>query len=261
MNVLVCVKHVPDTETRVKIQPDGSALDLSGANWVISPYDEFAVEEALRIKEDKEGEVTILTVGGDDAVKSIRQALAMGADKGVLCSDAAFEGSDTLGVARILAAACKQQPYDLIFCGKQGVGADNQQVATLLAEMLGIPSVTVVTQIEYGEGSLLCKREIEGGAEMVRVSTPALVSCQKGLNEPRYPSLKGIMQAKKKEVKTLGASDLELDPSQVGAAAAAFALKKVELPPEKPEGTLIEGEPGDQVKELIRLLREESKVI
>jgi len=261
MNVLVCIKHVPDTETRVKIQPDGKALDLSGASWVISPYDEFAVEEAIKIKESSGGEVTVVTVGAEDATKSIRQALAMGADRGILCCDPAFEGSDPAATARVLAAACAQESFDLILCGKQGVGDDNQQVPVLLAQALDIPSVSVVTEIEYEDAALKCTREIEGGREVVKTPKPSVISCQKGLNEPRYPSLKGIMQAKKKDVKTLGASDLGLDTSTIGAAASAFELEEIALPAEKPEGRILDGEPEDQVRELIRVLHEEAKVI
>jgi electron transfer flavoprotein beta subunit len=259
MNILVCVKHVPDTETRVKIAPDGLRLDLGEANWVINPYDEFAVEEALLLKEKLGGEVTALSVGGEDATRTLRQALAMGADKAVLLSDQAFEGSDGLGIARILGAAAKKQAFDLILCGKHAVGDDNQQVGSLLGQVLSIPSVTVVTGLEVEGTALLCKREIEGGTEVVKTSMPAVITCQKGLNEPRYPSLKGIMAAKKKEILTWKAADLGLDPASVGSAAAAFQLKGLELPPPRPAGKVLAGEIPDQVKELVKLLHEEAK--
>jgi electron transfer flavoprotein beta subunit len=261
MNILVCVKHVPDTETRVKIAPDGLHLDLSEANFVMNPYDEYAVEEALQLKEKLGGEVTVLTVGGDDATKTLRQALAMGADKSVLISDAAFEGNDAMATAKTLAAAAKKQSFDLVLAGKHGVGEDNQQVGSLLAQFLDIPAVTVVTKLELDGTNAKCTREIEGGAEVVKTSLPAVFTCQKGLNEPRYPSLKGIMQAKKKEVTTYSAADLGLDGSSVGAGAAAFELKKYELPPPRPAGRVLSGEIPDQVKELVQLLHEEAKVI
>ncbi|MGC8722275.1 MAG: electron transfer flavoprotein subunit beta/FixA family protein [Acidobacteriota bacterium] len=261
MNVLVCVKHVPDTETRVKVKPDGMSLDLAEANWVINPYDEFAVEEGIRLKEKLGGEVTALTVGDEEATKTLRQALAMGADKAVLLSDAAFQGGDALGIARVLAAAAKKIPFDLILCGKHAVGDDNQQVGTLVAQLLGIPCVTVVTGLEFDGQAAICKREIEGGTEVVKATLPALITCQKGLNEPRYPSLKGIMAAKKKEVLKWGLADLGLDASTVGAAGAGFQLKKLELPPPRPEGKVLAGEIPDQVKELVRLLREEAKAL
>ena len=260
MNVLVCVKHVPDTETRIKIAEGGASLDFAGANWIVSPYDEFAVEEAIRIREKQGGEVVVLSVGDEEASKSIRAALAMGADRAVLCDDPAFRGVGPLATARILAAACKKQAFDLILCGKQGVGDDHQQVASLLAEYLGIPCVTVVTAIEYDGASLRCTREIEGGAEVVKVPLPAVVSCQKGLNEPRYPSLPNIMKAKKKELAVVKAADLGLAPEEL-AGACGFELESIAPPPPKPQGRLLEGEPAAQAQELLRLLREEAKVI
>ncbi|MEW6758788.1 MAG: electron transfer flavoprotein subunit beta/FixA family protein [Acidobacteriota bacterium] len=261
MNILVFVKHVPDTETRVKVAPDGLRLDLSEANWVMSPYDEYAVEEALKLKEKLGGEVTAITAGNEESVKTLRTALAMGADKAVLCADGAFEGGDAAGTARVLAAAARKIPFDLILAGKHGVGDDNQQVGSLAAQLLGIPAVTVVTGLEVNGQDLVCKREIEGGTEVVAATTPALITCQKGLNEPRYPSLKGIMAAKKKEVATWKAADLGLDPGSVGAAGAAFEVRKLELPPPRPAGKVLSGELPDQVKELVRLLREEAKAI
>jgi electron transfer flavoprotein beta subunit len=261
MNVLVCVKHVPDTETRVKVKPDGMGLDLAEANWVINPYDEFAVEEGIRLKEKLGGEVTALTVGDEEATKTLRQALAMGADKAVLLTDAAFQGGDALGIARVLAAAARKIPFDLILCGKHAVGDDNQQVGTLVAQLLDVPCVTVVTGLEFDGQAAICKREIEGGTEVVKASLPALITCQKGLNEPRYPSLKGIMAAKKKEVLKWGLADLGLEASTVGATGAGFQLRKLELPPPRPEGKVLAGEIPDQVKELVRLLREEAKAL
>jgi electron transfer flavoprotein beta subunit len=258
MNILVCVKHVPDTETRVKIAADGLHLDLGEANWVVNPYDEFAVEEGLQLKEKLGGEVTVLTVGTDEAVKSLRQALAMGADKAVLLSDGAFEGMDPAGIAKVLAAAAKKIPFDLILCGKHAVGDDNQQVGNLVGELLGIPAVSVVTGLELDGRSLVLKREVEGGTEVVKTALPALVTCQKGLNEPRYPSLKGIMAAKKKEILTWKAADLGLDPQEL---KPAFELKKLELPPARPAGRTLTGEIPEQVKELVRLLHEEAKTI
>jgi electron transfer flavoprotein beta subunit len=257
MNVLVCIKHVPDTETRIKIAPGGLALDLSGANWIISPYDEIAVEEGIRIKEKQGGEVAVLTSGDEEASKSLRQALAMGADRAILCDDPATRAAGPEATARLLAAACRKQPFDLILCGKQGAGDDHQQVPNLLAEALGLPCATVVTAIGYEGTSLSCTREIEGGAEVVRVPLPAVISCQKGLNEPRYPTLPNIMKAKKKELLVLKVADLGLE----GPAPAGFELKGLEPPPAKPQGRLLEGDTDAQATELLRLLHEEAKVI
>jgi len=258
MNILVCVKHVADTETRVKVASSGLDLDLGEANFVVNPYDEFAVEQALQLKEKLGGEVTVLTVGGDEAVKSLRQALAMGADKAVLCSDPGFANADAWATAQILAAAAAKIPYDLILCGKHAVGDDNQQVGSLLGQLLGIAVVTVVTGLELEGTTLHLKREVEGGTEVVKASLPAVITCQKGLNEPRYPSLKGIMAAKKKEVATWKAADLGLDTASL---APVFKLEKMELPPPRPAGRILAGEVPDQVKELVSLLHDEAKAI
>lgn len=257
MNVLVCVKHVPDTESKVKLGPGGATLDLGDANWVMNPYDEFAVEAGLQIKEKQGGgEVVVLTVGGEESVKTLRTALAMGADRAILCSDSAFDGTDPSVTAAVLCAAAKKIPHDIVLCGKHAVGGDNQQVGSLLAALAGVPAVTVVTGLEFPEPGLLrCKREIEGGTEVVRCPLPAVVTCQKGLNEPRYPSLKGIMAAKKKEVLTWNATELGLSP-----ADSSFKVAGYELPPPRPAGQLLKGEADDQVNDLVRLLHSEAKV-
>lgn len=257
MNILVCVKHVPDTETKVKLGPGGTALDLGDANWVMNPYDEFAVEAALQIKEKEgSGEVVVITVGGEESVKTLRTALAMGADRAVLCNDPAFEGGDPSVIAAALYAAAKKIPHDLVLCGKHAVGGDNQQVGSLLAALAGVPAVTVVTGLEFPEaGVMRCKREIEGGTEVVRCPLPAIVTCQKGMNEPRYPSLKGIMAAKKKEVATWNAAELGFAPAE-----PSFTVAGYELPPPRPAGQLLKGEVDEQVSELVRLLHGEAKV-
>ena len=261
MNILVCVKHVPDTEMRVKMAPDGLHLDLSEATFIMNPYDAFALEQALQLKETFGGEVTVLTLGGDDATKTLRQALAMGADKAVLISDAIFEGNDALATAKTLAAAARKHPFDLILTGKQGMGEDNQQIGSLLAQLLDLPAITVVTQMEQQGNEVTCTRQIEGGAEIVKTSLPAVLTCHKGLNEPRYPSLKGIMLARRKEVARYGAADLSLDGACVGIDAATFELKKVELPPPRPAGKILAGEIQDQVKQLVQLLHKEAMAI
>lgn len=262
MNILVCIKHVPDTETRVKVTPDGMSLDLAGANYVVNPYDEFAVEAALQLKEAKgEGEVTLLTVGGDEAVKSLRQGLAMGADKAVLCKNDDFEKSDPRAVAEMLCAAIKKHDFGLVLFGKHGVGGDNQQVGSLVATLLDVPVITVVTKLEPQDGSVVCEREIEGGAEVVKAPLPAVITCQKGLNEPRYPSLKGIMAAKKKEITTFTPQDLGLDAGRLEQLDKTFELAGYDLPPKRPDGRILEGELDDQVKELVKVLHEEAKVI
>ena len=200
MKIVVCVEQVPDTETRVKVAPGGSAISEADVqSWIVSPYDEFAIEEALRIKEAKGGEVVLVTLGPERAQAALRTGLAMGADSALHVKDAAFDGADTLVVARALAAAIRTLgPVDLVLCGQQGVGGDHSQIPGMLAELLDLPQVTVAVKIEVGDGQATVEREIEGARETWTTSLPALVSAQKGLNEPRYAALKGIMAAKKK---------------------------------------------------------------
>lgn len=248
MNLLVCIKHVPDTETAVKIGADGRSIQTQDVNFVLNPYDEFAVEEALKIKESKGSEVTLLSAGPEDVKKSLRTGLAMGADKAVhlVCNHT----HDSLSAARVLADAIKNLPFDLIFCGKQAVDDDEAQVGIMLAEILGIPSVSAIIKLELGDGKAVARREFEGGIEVVETSLPALFTTQKGLNEPRYASLKGIMLAKKKEI------------AEVPCTGGASQLEVLDLSyPKARSGGRIIGEGAAAVPELIRLLREEAKVL
>jgi electron transfer flavoprotein beta subunit len=260
MKVVVCVEQVPDTETRVRVAASGTAISEADVqSWVVSPYDEFAIEEALRIKEARGGEVVVVTVGPDRAQAALRTGLAMGADSAVHVKDAAFDATDTLGLARGLAAAIRTLgPVDLVLCGQQGVGGDHSQVPGLLAELLDLPQVTVAVKVTLGDGEATVEREIEGARETWTTPLPAVISTQKGLNEPRYAALKGIMAAKKKPLTVLDAAGLGLD-----AAALAPRLKvtKLELPPARPPVRMIEGDAGAQALELVRLLHEDAKVI
>ena len=260
MKIVVCVKQVPDTETRVKIAASGSAIsEADVANWIVSPYDEFAIEEALKIKEAKGGEVVLVSVGPERAQAALRTGLAMGADSAIHVKDTSLEGTDTLGTARVLAAAVSTlAPFDLVLCGQQGVGGDNSQVPGMLAELLDLPQVTVAVKIEVGDGKATIEREIEGGRETWETPLPAVVSAQKGLNEPRYASLKGIMAAKKKPLQAFDLAGLGLDPSSV---APKVKVTGMALPPARPAVRMIEGDPDTQAKELLRLLHEEAKVI
>jgi electron transfer flavoprotein beta subunit len=260
MKVVVCVEQVPDTETRVRIGASGSAIsEAEVQSWIVSPYDEFAIEEALRIKEAKGGEVVVVTLGPERAQAALRTGLAMGADSAVHVKDAAFDGCDPLGTARALAAAIRTLgPVDLVLCGQQGVGGDHSQVPGLLAELLDLPQVTVAVKIEIGDGQATVVREIEGARESWTTPLPALVSTQKGLNEPRYASLKGIMAAKKKPLSVLDAAALGLDAA---ALAPKLRVVRLELPPPRPPVRMIEGDPAAQARELVRALHEDAKVI
>ena len=260
MKIVVCVKQVPDTETRVKVAPSGNAIsETDVANWIPSPYDEFAIEEAIRIKEAKGGEVVLVTVGPERAQAALRTGLAMGADSAVHVKDAALDGADTLGTARALAAAVRTlAPFDLVLCGQQGIGGDNSQIPGMLAELLDLPQVTVAVKIELGDGRAVVEREADGGRETWETPLPAVVSAQKGLNEPRYASLKGLMAAKKKPIQAVDLAGLGLDAAAVAPRVTVSAL---ELPPARPPVKMIEGDPATQASELIRLLHEEAKVI
>jgi electron transfer flavoprotein beta subunit len=260
MKIVVCVKQVPDTETRVRIAAAGNAISEADVqSWIVSPYDEFAIEEALRIKEAKGGEVVLVSVGPERAQAALRTGLAMGADSALHVKDAALDASDTLGTARALAAAIRTLgPVDLVLCGQQGIGGDHSQIPGMLAEILDLPQVTVAVKIAIGDAQATVEREIEGGRETWQTPLPAVVSAQKGLNEPRYASLKGIMAAKKKPIQPLDLAALGLDGAAIAPKVKVTAL---ELPPARPPVRMVEGDAETQAKELIRLLHEEAKVI
>ena len=258
MKIAVCVKQVPDTEARIRIASDGKSIVESDLNWIVSPYDEFAIEEALRIKEKQGGEVVLVSLGPDRVQSALRSGLAMGADAAIHLKDPLFDGLDTLGTAWALATALKPLGADLILMGQQGVGGDNAQVPGLVAEILDLPQVTMAVKIELQPGKATIEREIEGAHETWETTLPAVVSAQKGLNEPRYASLKGIMAAKKKPIETRGAADLALTAAQLAPRTTVVGL---ELPPARSAVRMIEGDPDTQVKELLRLLHEEAKVI
>jgi electron transfer flavoprotein beta subunit len=258
MKIIVCVKQVPDTETRVRIADGGKGIVETDVNWVVSPFDEFAIEEALKIKEAKGGEVILVSVGPDRAQSALRNGLAMGADSALHLKDALFDATDTLGTARVLAAAIAPLGADLVLTGQQGVGGDNGQVPGLLAELLDLPQVTMAVKIQVEDGKATVDREIEGAHETWQTSLPCVISAQKGLNEPRYASLKGIMAAKKKPITAKDAAGLGLSAEVLAPRARVTAM---ELPAPRAAVRLIDGDPDTQVKELLRVLHEEAKVI
>ncbi len=251
MRIAVCIKRVPDSETRVKIAADGKSIDEAGVKFVMNPYDEFAVEEALRRKEKAgTGEVAVFCLGPAAAQETIRTALATGADRGVLLQ-VDKTPTDPFEAAKLIAAELKRGgAWDLILFGRMAIDDYNTQVGTLVAELLGLPCVTAVSHLDIDGTKGVAEREIEGGIEVVDFSLPAVLTTDKGLNEPRYPALKGIMAAKKKP--------LEVKPAQPGAGT----LEVVALtpPPERKEGKIV-GEGAGAVGELVRLLREEAKVL
>ena len=259
MNCIVCIACVPDTASVIKIGPDGKHIDETGIKWIVSPYDEYALEEALKITEAKGGEVTAVTFGPDRADGALRDCLARGAHNAVHVRGGDASLGDSFTIASVLAAAIKGRPFDLILVGVKGVGTDNGQVGQMLAELLGIPHVANVTSLELGDGVLTAGRDVEGGREKVTCSLPALLTCQKGLNEPRYAALKGIMAAKKKPVDKLEAASLGIQEG----SNPFYSVRSLELPPAKSVGTLIKGEddPAGAAAQLVKLLRDEAKVI
>src|SRR6266550_6630103 len=252
MKIAVCVKRVPDSETRVKIAADGRRLDEAGVKFVVNPYDEFAVEEALQRREKAgAGEVAVICLGPAAAQETIRTALAMGADRGVLLQTDAIP-ADGFVTAQAIAAELQGGAWDLILFGKMAIDDYNQQVGPMVAELLGLPCVTAVAHLEIDGTKGIAEREIEGGVEVVEFPLPAVLTADKGLNEPRYPALKGIMAAKKKP--------LEVKPVQLGAGGGALEILALTPPPKRKEGKIV-GEGPAAVPELVRLLREEAKVL
>jgi electron transfer flavoprotein beta subunit len=249
MKILVALKQVPDTETKIKVAADGKSIDPADVKWITSPYDEYAIEEALRLKEGKSAEVVALAVGEDKAKDILRNALALGADSAVLLRSG--ETADPLAVAKLIAGYAKDKGFDLILLGHKGYGGDNASVGPMVAELMGIAQANVVTKLELGEGSFRAEREGDGGTELIEGSLPAVVTAQRGLNEPRYASLKGIMAAKKKPIEELAADN-------VGFACTISALS---LPAARPEGRKLDGDAATQAKTLAELLKNEAKVI
>ncbi|MBW1797567.1 MAG: electron transfer flavoprotein subunit beta/FixA family protein [Deltaproteobacteria bacterium] len=264
MNIIVCLKQVPDTETQIKVASDAKSIVTDDIKWVMNPYDEYGVEEALRLKEKFGGEVTVVGLGPKRVTESIRTALAMGADKGVLISDDALEGSDSLATAKALAAAIKELEYDLIFTGQRGVDDDMGVVGASLAALLGIPQMSIIVKVEVAEDgkSVKVTRPIEGENLIIESSLPALITTQKGLNEPRYASLPGIMKAKKKPMEEKTLSDLGLDTAEFGEGARKVKIVELTPPPARGEGKIVEGEtPQEKAAELAKLLHDEAKVL
>ena len=257
MKILVCIKHVPDTETKIKVGADGKNPDLAGVKMIISPFDEFALEEALLIKESGGAdEIVVLGAGEDGAQGSLRQALAMGADRAIHASDALVAAADALTRARVLAAAIREEAPDLVFVGKTGFGDDEGQVGPMLGELLDRPHVGAVFELSLAGGRFTAQRGIEGAVEIVEGELPAVITWDKGDHAPRYPSLKGIMAAKKKPFVTRTAAELG-----VTTATRLVVREALELPPARPSGRMLTGDAGEAASTLARLLREEAKVI
>ena len=256
MNIVACIKQVPNTDSVIKVKPDGSGIDQTGIEWVMNPYDEFCVEEALRLKEKFGGDVTIVSLGPARTMETIRIALAMGADRGIFINDPVFDKADAFVTAAALAAAIKSIPYDIIFCGQRAIDDDSAQVGAILAELLNIPQVTVVTKVDVEGNAIRVIRPIEGAQLLIESSLPCVITAQKGLNEPRYASLPGILKARKKPVDIKEAAGLGISIDVKAKVAKTLP------PPVRSPGKIVSGDdPAVKAKELVRLLREEAKVI
>jgi electron transfer flavoprotein beta subunit len=259
----VCLKQVPATDTRIRINGSGTGIETGDVKWEVNPYDEFALEEAIRLKQaGKATEVIVLTIGDAASEPRVRDALARGADRAVRLDDAAFAGSDALGKARILAAAAKAEGVGLVLCGRQSVDTDTGAVPAMIAEILGWQQVSTVDKLAIDGETYTANRAAGSGTrEVVSGRLPAVITADKGLNEPRYATLPGIMAAKKKPIAVKNAAALGLDPSTVGAAAALVVETGLTLPPPRPAGRILKGDAASTAAELVRLLREEAKVI
>ena len=249
MKIAVCVKQVPDTETKIRISSDKKGIEEGEINFILNPYDEIAVEEGLKTKESNSGEVTIISLGPDRVTSTIRSALAMGADKAIHIKTERIP-VDPMVTATALAQVLDEGKFDLILLGKQAIDDDHQQMGPILAEKLGIASANVVTKLILSGNKVVAERQIEGGFEKVECELPAVITAQRGLNEPRYASLKGIMAAKK----------IPIEEKSIDLPAERIEIIEINYPHEKPPGKIV-GEGPDAAAELIRLLKEEAKVI
>ncbi|MGN1402536.1 MAG: electron transfer flavoprotein subunit beta/FixA family protein [Bacillus sp. (in: firmicutes)] len=257
MNIYVLLKRTFDTEERISLA-DGK-INEDGAEFIINPYDEYAVEEAIVKRDEHGGEVTVVTVGSEEAEKQLRTALAMGADKAVLINtEDDIEDGDQFTTSKILAEYLKDKDADLIIAGNVAIDSGAGQVGPRVAELLNFPYITTITKLDIDGTNVSVVRDVEGDSETIETSLPLLVTAQQGLNEPRYPSLPGIMKAKKKPLEELEIDDLDIDEDDVEAKTKTI---EIYLPAKKEAGKVLEGELKDQVTELVNLLNKEAKVI
>ena len=250
MKVVVCVKQVPDTEANIKIGDDKKSIVEAGIKFIVNPYDEFAIEEGLKLKETGVAEsVVAVAMGPERAKEALKTAVAMGADDVVLLKTES-DVVDGLATAKILATKIKELGADLVLMGKEAIDDGNMQVGPMLSQLLGFPCITVVTDLNVADGTVTAEREIDGGSEILQTTTPCIITCQKGLNEPRFPSIRGVMMAKKKQVAE----------EAVSPEAAKLAVNNLSYPADRGASKVV-GEGVGAVHELVKLLREEAKVI
>lgn len=264
MKIIVCMKEVPDMEAHFRLNADQTAIESEGLVYKMNPFDECALEEALKLKEKFQGEVVLLTLGPDSAKQTIRKGLAMGADRALHIHDPAFEQSDAFVIAKALSKAAQQVSFDLILTGVQSEDGLNMQTGIMMAELLNLPHASILTQLSIAEGGKKANvtRELEGGIlEEVACDLPAVFTIQTGINVPRYPTLPGIMKAKTKEIKDLKLSDLGMNPNEVGRTGSQLQILKLFHPESGKKAEIITGDEATAAKELMRRLKEEAKVI
>jgi electron transfer flavoprotein beta subunit len=258
MNIIVCVKRVPETaDADVIIDKSGKDIERSGLVFDLNEWDNYAIEEAIMLKEKMGGTVTVISMGGEDSNESLRKCLAMGADDAVRLTDAAFVGSDGFATAKVLAEAVRKIPYDLVFAGVQAEDDGFGQVGVTLAEILGIPHVSLVNSLELQDKKMKVHRELEGGLEeVVEVDLPAVLTIQTGINQPRYVSIMGIRKVAKKEIKALGVSDLNLKAEEVGVPGSYIQLEKIFLPPVGEGAQILDGKPEEIASKVFGILKD-----
>jgi electron transfer flavoprotein beta subunit len=257
LDIVVCVKHVPETaEAELKIDATGKGIEKAGLVFDINEWDDYALEEAVRIKEKFGGTVTAITVGPEDSESTLRKCLARGADRAIRLTDQKFAGSDAYATAKILNSVIKNLHFDLILTGAQAGDDGSAVVGPVLAELLGIPHATMVKKIEFSNGKAIVNRELEGGLEeRVEVKLPALFAVQTGINEPRYVSIMGIRKAMQKEVKVMGLADIGLSENDVGEAGSWLRIEKLYVPPVEKQAEFLKGSPDEIATKIVEILK------
>ena len=263
MNIIVCIKRVPETtDADVIVDKSGKDIEKSGLVFDLNEWDSYAIEEAILLKEKMGGTVTVISMGGEESNESLRKCLAMGADDALRLTDPAFGGSDGFATAKVLAEAIRKIPHDLVFTGVQAEDDGYGQVGVALAEILGIPHVSLVNRLEVQDKKVKAHRELEGGLEeVVEVDLPALLTIQTGINEPRYVSIMGIRKVAKKEIKTLGISDINLKVEEVGLSGSDIRLEKVFLPPVGEGAVMLDGKPEEVALKVFDILKDKGGLV
>ncbi len=258
MNIIVCVKRVPETaDAEISIDKSGRGIDQSGLAFDLNEWDTYAIEEAIRLKEKHGGTVTVVSMGGETSNETLRKCLAMGAEDAVRLTDPTFEESDGFATAKVLSEAIRKMPYDLILTGTQAEDDGYGQVGVTLAELLGVPHASLVNQLDVQENKATVHRELEGGLEeVVEIDLPAVLTLQTGINEPRYVSIMGIRKVAKKEIKTLGAADLNIKPEEAGLSGSSIRVENLFLPSVGQGAALLDGNPEEVSLKILEILKE-----